>query len=70
MFASTPLIRAVPKRRADTNAAPYIIDLINRTPLGRLGQPEDIGLVATFLASDDVRWLTGGVLLVSGGLRP
>ncbi|MFD2613373.1 SDR family NAD(P)-dependent oxidoreductase [Paenibacillus gansuensis] len=50
--------------------SPYIIDLINRTPLGRIGQPEDIGLVATFLASDDARWLTGEVLLVSGGLRP
>jgi 3-oxoacyl-[acyl-carrier protein] reductase len=50
--------------------SPYIIDLVNRTPLGRLGQPEDIGLVATFLASEDARWLTGEVLLVSGGLRP
>ncbi|GMK49063.1 oxidoreductase [Paenibacillus glycanilyticus] len=50
--------------------SPYIIDLIKRTPLGRLGQPEDIGLVATFLASEDARWLTGEVLLVSGGLRP
>ncbi|WHY00485.1 glucose 1-dehydrogenase [Neobacillus sp. DY30] len=50
--------------------SPYINDLVNRTPLGRLGQPEDIGLVATFLASEDARWLTGEVLLVSGGLRP
>ncbi len=50
--------------------SPYLIDLVNRTPLGRLGQPEDIGLVATFLASEDARWLTGEVLLVSGGLRP
>jgi 3-oxoacyl-[acyl-carrier protein] reductase len=50
--------------------SPYIVDLIKRTPLGRLGQPEDIGLVAAFLASEDARWLTGEVLLVSGGLRP
>lgn len=50
--------------------SPYLRDLVARTPLGRLGQPEDIGRVASFLASDDARWLTGEVLLVSGGLRP
>lgn len=44
-------------------------DLIARTPLGRGGQPDDIGPVAVFLASDDSRWLTGETLLASGGLR-
>lgn len=39
------------------------------TPLGRIGQPEDIGPVAVFLASDDSRWVTGEALLVSGGYR-
>ena len=39
------------------------------TPLGRIGQPEDIGPVAVFLASDDSRWVTGETLLVSGGYR-
>lgn len=38
-------------------------------PLGRIGQPEDISLVATFLASDDSRWLTGETLIASGGVR-
>jgi NAD(P)-dependent dehydrogenase (short-subunit alcohol dehydrogenase family) len=37
------------------------------TPLGRIGQPQDIGKVAAFLASDDSGWITGEVLLVSGG---
>jgi 3-oxoacyl-[acyl-carrier protein] reductase len=37
------------------------------TPLGRIGQPQDIGKVAAFLASDDAGWITGEVLLVSGG---
>jgi 3-oxoacyl-[acyl-carrier protein] reductase len=44
-------------------------DLIAQTPLGRGGQPEDIGPIAVFLASDDSRWLTGETLLASGGLR-
>ncbi|WP_031526973.1 SDR family NAD(P)-dependent oxidoreductase [Dyadobacter crusticola] len=39
------------------------------TPLGRIGQPEDIAPVAVFLASDDSRWLTGETILASGGIR-
>lgn len=42
---------------------------VSQTPLGRLGQPDDIAAVAVFLASDDARWLTGEHLITSGGLR-
>ena len=41
--------------------------LETQTPLGRIGQPDDIGPVAVFLASDDSRWVTGEVIRVSGG---
>lgn len=37
------------------------------TPLGRIGQPQDIAPVAVFLASDDSGWVTGETLHVSGG---
>lgn len=37
-------------------------------PMGRLGRPEDIADVATFLASDNARYITGQVLVVDGGL--
>jgi len=40
-----------------------------QTPLGRIGQPEDITPIAVFLASSDSGWLTGETLLASGGLR-
>ena len=43
--------------------------LIGQTPLGRVGQPDDIASVAVFLASDDSAWLTGEQLLATGGLR-
>jgi len=43
--------------------------LVAQTPLGRLGQPEDIAPVAVFLASADSGWLTGEILLASGGMR-
>ena len=39
------------------------------TPLGRIGQPEDIGTVVSFLASDDSNWITGSLLQAAGGLR-
>src|SRR5882724_11975378 len=40
-----------------------------QTPLGRIGQPDDIAPIAVFLASGDSGWLTGETLLASGGLR-
>lgn len=40
-----------------------------QTPLGRIGQPQDIGTVSVFLASDDSAWITGQTLQVSGGYR-
>jgi 3-oxoacyl-[acyl-carrier protein] reductase len=39
------------------------------TPLGRIGQPDEIASVAVFLASNDSRWVTGETLFVSGGYR-
>lgn len=48
----------------------YIDALIASTPLGRLGQPSDVAPVMTFLASPAARWVTGEVILASGGLRP
>jgi 3-oxoacyl-[acyl-carrier protein] reductase len=38
-----------------------------QTPLGRIGQPQDIGPVAVFLASADSGWITGETFHVSGG---
>jgi len=43
--------------------------IVERTPLGRFGQPEDIGPVAVFLASPSSGWLTGEILQASGGFR-
>jgi 3-oxoacyl-[acyl-carrier protein] reductase len=43
--------------------------MVAMTPLGRIGQPEDIARVVTFLASDDSGWITGEVLTASGGAR-
>lgn len=42
---------------------------VAQTPLGRVGQPDDIAKVAVFLASDESGWITGDRLTVSGGAR-
>ena len=44
-------------------------DIESKTPLGRVGQPNDIAPAAVFLASEDSSWLTGETLYISGGNR-
>ena len=39
------------------------------TPLGRVGETDDIAPAAVFFASDDSKWVTGETLLIAGGLR-
>ena len=43
--------------------------MIAMTPLGRIGQPSDIAPIAVFLASDESGWLTGEIIVASGGQR-
>ncbi len=38
------------------------------TPLGSIGQPDDIAGIAAFLVSDDSRWITGRTILANGGM--
>lgn len=40
-----------------------------QTPLGRIGQPDDVAPLAVFLASSDAAWITGETFFVSGGNR-
>lgn len=41
---------------------------VERTPLGRLGSPEDVAGVAAFLASDAAKFITGQVIVADGGV--
>lgn len=41
----------------------------SETPLGRIGQPNDIATIAAFLASDDAGWVTGQTIQAAGGFH-
>ena len=44
-------------------------EIASATPLGRVGEPEDIADVAVFLASEQARWVTGQLIYAGGGWR-
>lgn len=41
--------------------------ILSRTPLGRIGEPEEIASIAAFLASDDASYITGQTIYADGG---
>ena len=45
----------------------YIKDQEQSIPMGKLGDPEDIGYATLFLASDEAKYITGQSLIVDGG---
>ena len=59
-FVPTSLTASLPQE--------LIAAAIERTPLGRMGTPEDIAAAVAFLASDEAGFITGQVLAVDGGL--
>ena len=42
--------------------------VLDRIPLGRVGQPDDVARLALFLASDESEWISGAHIVVDGGL--
>jgi 3-oxoacyl-[acyl-carrier protein] reductase len=59
-YVQTRLTEALPEDATQT--------MLAATPLGRLGEPEDVAGAVRFLASDEASFITGAVLLVDGGL--
>jgi 3-oxoacyl-[acyl-carrier protein] reductase len=45
----------------------YVEEMARQTPLGRVGQPQDVANAVVFLASDRASFITGEILCVSGG---
>jgi len=60
-FIRTPILDTIPDAVKQK--------MIDKVPLGRLGNPEEIASVYAFLASDDASYLNGAVIEVSGGIQ-
>ncbi|MDT3678222.1 MAG: 3-oxoacyl-ACP reductase FabG [Burkholderiaceae bacterium] len=59
-FVRTPILASIP---------PAVMQkTIDKVPLGRLGEPEEIAAVYAFLASDEAAYINGAVIEVSGGI--
>lgn len=61
----TPMLNDKFAASADPVAAKAVN--VRRHPLGRLGTPQDIANMVSFLASDAAGWITGGIHLIDGG---
>lgn len=59
-FIGTEMVRAMPEQ--------VLSNMVAHTPVGRLGQPQDIAYAYLFLASDEASFINGAVLSVDGGL--
>lgn len=59
-FIATDMVKAMPQRVLDSMA--------QKTPLGKMGEPEDIANAYVWLASDAAKFVHGAVLSVDGGL--
>ncbi len=58
-FIATEMVKQMPEKIQQT--------MVGRTPLGRMGQPEDVANAYAWLASDQASFITGTVLSVDGG---
>jgi gluconate 5-dehydrogenase len=54
-------------RRWQREKPEVIEQFISQVPMGRLGEPEEIGPLALYLASDASSYMTGAVLVIDGG---
>lgn len=59
-FIDTPIL-------AEAKGTEFEQQMTSATPMGRLGQPEEIGAAVAFLASDDASYMTGSEVYVDGG---
>ena len=65
---STPMMDAALNGDDMDTSRKILEKIIRGVPLGRIGEPEDIAGIVTFLASDEAAFITGQVISVSGGL--
>ncbi|MGH7721943.1 MAG: 3-oxoacyl-ACP reductase FabG [Candidatus Dormibacteria bacterium] len=67
-YIATPMTAAT-AQRVGMKSLDHQNEVAQRTPLGRVGRPEEVAAVIAFLASDDAAYVSGQTLYVNGGAR-
>jgi 3-oxoacyl-[acyl-carrier protein] reductase len=67
-YVATPMTAATAERVGSTPEE-HQKEVAQRTPLGRVGRPEEVASVVAFLASDDASYVSGQTLYINGGAR-
>lgn len=65
---NTPLVQQDLNKLPQSELCNYYESLPTSYPLGRMGEPDDLGGIAVYLASDEAKWVTGSIISVDGGL--
>jgi 3(or 17)beta-hydroxysteroid dehydrogenase len=62
----TPMLQSEFEASGDVEGARRAFAAV--TPMGHIGEPEDIGWAIVFLASDESKYMTGAELVIDGGI--
>jgi NAD(P)-dependent dehydrogenase (short-subunit alcohol dehydrogenase family) len=68
ILSVSPGINDTPMNRLDESRHPIMAEIIETSPLGRRGTPEEVASVVDFLTSDKASFMTGSDVLVDGGM--